>query len=73
MLPTTLPNYCYRSMFSECANLTSIKCLATTFGTDSTRSWVYDIPNRGTFTKASGVSWSRGDNGIPYGWTVVEV
>ena len=73
LLPTTLPNYCYRGMFSECANLTSIKCLATTFGTDSTRSWVYDIPNRGTFTKASGVSWSRGDNGIPYGWTVVEV
>lgn len=72
LLATTLPNYCYREMFLNCEKLSSIKCLATTFGTNSTQYWVDGVASSGTFTKASGVSWNRNRNGIPSSWTVVE-
>jgi hypothetical protein len=73
LLATTLPTYCYREMFLNCEKLSSIKCLATTFGTNSTQYWVDGVASSGTFTKASGVSWNRNVNGIPSSWTVVEV
>ena len=71
---TALANGCYFYMFLDCTSLSSITCLATEGINQysSTSSWVRGVPATGTFTKASGVTWPMGDNGIPYGWTVVE-
>lgn len=69
----TVPNYAYRNMFEECGNLTSIKCLATSRGTDSVKDWLKNVSASGTFTKASGSSWPTGTSGIPSGWAVLEV
>ena len=68
---TTLTNNCYQYMFSGCTSLSAITCLATDISADGcTSNWVKGVAVRGTFTKASGVSWPSGSNGIPSGWTV---
>ena len=71
----TLRSFCYFSMFSGCTNLSSIKCLATSFGTQSstvTTSWVAGVSASGTFTKAASMAdWSTGANGIPSGWNII--
>ena len=72
---TTLANYCYRYMFSGCTSLSSITCLATNISAiDCTTNWLYGVAANGTFTQAASmtpISWSRGNSGIPYSWTVV--
>lgn len=73
LLATTLINNCYGQMFYSCNQITSIKCLATTFGTNSTTDWLNSGSATGTFTKATGATWSTGASGIPSGWTVEEV
>ena len=40
---------------------------------DCTTDWLSETSSSGTFTKAQGTSWSSGGNGIPNGWTVVNV
>jgi hypothetical protein len=72
---TTLAYRCYQYMFQGCTSLSSIKCLATNISANScTSNWVNGVPTgtgRGTFTKAASMtSWTRGNNGIPSGWSV---
>ena len=70
---TTLVNRCYDSMFHDCTSLNYIKCLATDISAyECTKFWVYGISNQsGTFIKnANMTSWTRGNDGIPNGWTV---
>ena len=71
---TTLVSNCYNMMFNNCSQLNSIKCLATTNinSNGSTGYWVDGVASSGTFTKASGASWSTGMDGIPTGWTEVD-
>ena len=73
MLPaTTLMDYCYCSMFSGCSKLNSITMLATTEDLFSLKDWVKGVAATGTFIKAKDMnSLSKGDSGIPEGWTVV--
>lgn len=60
-------------MFQGCSNLKNVKCLASDISTEScTLQWLKDVSATGTFTKAAGVTWPTGNNGIPDGWTVVE-
>ena len=71
---TTLTQNCYSQMFQRCTLLNNVTCLATS-GIDtnySTFHWLNNVSATGTFTKAAGVTWSTGVNGIPEGWTVVE-
>ena len=71
---TTLARECYRFMFVDCTSLNYIKCLAPDISaTYCTMLWVRNVSKSGTFVKASGVSWSTGEDGIPSGWTVQEV
>ena len=73
-LPATkLADRCYGGMFYKCTKLNYIKCLATNISPkDCTYIWVYKVANIGTFVKAASItSWTRGDNGIPKGWTVI--
>lgn len=68
----TLSEYCCQYMFYGCSNLTSISCRATDISaTNCTNQWVSGVANSGTFKKASSMqNWTRGNDGIPSGWTV---
>ena len=71
----TLLSNCYQGMFKNCSKINTIKCLATTginWGS-STKEWVSGVAATGTFYKKAGISWPTGVNGIPSGWTVIEV
>lgn len=69
----TLTNGCYNRMLTNCERLNSIKCLATNKSANGcTEMWTYNVASTGTFTKAAGVTWSTGDDGIPSGWTIVD-
>lgn len=70
----TLVQGCYYQMFMGCGNITSLKCLATDISASyCTNIWLYNVANSGTFIKNVEMSsWTRGANGIPEGWTVVD-
>ena len=72
---TSLVQRHYYYMFYNCSSLKSITCLATSGinSSSSTDHWVSGISSSGTFYKKRGASWPTGNNGIPSGWTVVEV
>lgn len=72
---TTLAEGCYNSMFYNCSNLNSITCMATDISAaNCTSLWVSNVAQTGTFRKNSQMSnWTTGDDGIPSGWTVVNV
>lgn len=72
---TTLPDYAYWGMFGGCSALTSITCYATDISAvDCTSGWVNGVSATGTFTKPTSMaSWTTGANGIPSGWTVVDI
>lgn len=71
----TLVELCYHEMFSW-SGVESVKCLAkynvSTYNTNHWLAYLGD-PKQGTFTKASGVTWERGIDGIPDGWSIIEV
>ena len=71
----TLTRECYYSMFSGCTSLNKVTCYATSgINTNgSTSYWLSGVSSTGTFTKAAGATWPSGVNGIPSGWTVVNV
>lgn len=75
LLATTLEGGCYQYMFKNCASLQYIKCLATVISTTSdTYNMMSLVAATGTFVKsASMTSWPSGANGIPSGWTVIDV
>lgn len=71
---TTLVNGCYQYMFSNCANLNYIKCLATDISAPTClNGWTNGVSSTGTFVKAAGVTYPTGTSGIPSGWTVEEI
>ena len=66
----TLADWCYYEMFKGCTKLSKIRCMATSFANKSTTDWVQGVRISGKFTKATGINWPSGSNGIPSGWTV---
>ena len=71
---TTLAERCYEYMFLDCSKLDYIKCLATDISaTNCTTGWVSGVANSGIFVTPSTTSWPTGNNGIPSGWTIVNV
>ena len=72
-LPATiLEEECYFCMFEGCSQLNEIICLATDLTAENcTRHWLRNVSPTGIFhKKTSMASWTRGDDGIPEGWTV---
>lgn len=72
----TLVKDCYKEMFRGCSVLKNIKCLATSGfnSNNSTTNWVNSIGANGTFTKkTAATTWPNGNNGIPNGWTQVNI
>jgi len=72
LLAPTLVTGCYDEMFYGCSSLNYIKCLATDISASyCTHDWVYGVASSGTFVQADTMTgWTRGDDGIPSGWTV---
>ena len=72
---TTLAKSCYYYMFYGCTSLSYIKCLATNISASSSHAnWLAYVASTGTFVKPESMtSWSSDANGIPSGWTVVNV
>ena len=80
VLPATkLVMYCYFSMFNYCQNLATVTCLATSgINQDySTSYWLNvagtDVQGSNTVNTVSSANWPLGDNGIPTGWTRVNI
>lgn len=72
ILATTLNSYSCSGMFSYCAKLNYIKCLATNILSSSTGGWVNGVAATGTFVKNPNMTkWTTGKDGIPTGWTIV--
>ena len=71
---TTLVDGCYTSMFQNCAILNFIDCQATDITASAcTYNWVSRVASTGTFVKDPNMtSWTRGTNGIPSNWTVID-
>ena len=71
----TLAQGCYSSIFSGCSNVNNITMLATDISASGSLSnWVSNVAATGTFTKAASMTTlPTGNNGIPSGWTVVNV
>lgn len=66
---------CYFNMFNGCTNLNYIKCLATSISDEwCVKGWVSGVAASGTFVKAASMSsWTTGADGIPSGWTIVDI
>ena len=65
-------------MFQYCGKLAEITCLAQSGidQNDSTTNWVQQYVSglrQGTFYKHPNATWPTGNNGIPTGWTVIDV
>lgn len=63
----------YNQMFNGCTKLNKITVGATYWENNAAFDWVNGVSATGTFTKPSGTSIPTGTNGIPSGWTVVNV
>ena len=72
---TTLATQCYDSMFYGCTNLNYIKMMATDVSaTNCLKNWVSGVSSTGTFEKSASMTrLRRGADGIPSGWTVVDI
>jgi len=60
-------------MFQICSSLNYIKVGATSWNTTYASNWVSGVSASGTFEKPSSTNIATGVNGIPSGWTVVNV
>ena len=69
---------CYQGIFQMCKKLNHIKCLATR-GTyfpsaSATTNWLNGVADTGTFEKPTeAVYLADSSNGIPSGWTIVDI
>lgn len=69
---SVLSEKCYYQMFGKCSSLGHVKCLATDISaTSCIEEWLSGVASTGTFVKSpDNHSWTLGEDGIPYGWTV---
>ena len=69
----TLQGSCYYAMFSSCASLKTIRCHAKVTANNATYIWLQMVASSGTFYGHSEYGWTSGGDGIPKGWTFVEL
>ena len=75
----TLVSRCYQQMFYYCQKLATVTCLATSgMGlNNSTNNWLQSAGTEAEDTKtvytSSAADWPSNNNGIPSGWTRVDV
>lgn len=72
LLADALPQYSCGYMFTGCAQLAYVKCMATTHSaTNCTQNWLTKAASSGTFVQNANATWTRGASGIPNNWTIV--
>lgn len=71
----TMPARAFQEAFDGCSSLMELKCNATNISASfATTSWMQNVSATGTFYKAASMtSWPRNINGIPAGWTVMDL
>ena len=75
----TLVQRCYQQMFTSCRKLATVTCLATSGinQDNSTTGWLQsagtEVEGTKTVYTSSSADWPTGNNGIPHGWTRVDV
>lgn len=69
---TTLYNTCYSLMFNDCSSLNEITCYAQNYSANFMPNWVLGVSTTGTFKTPNPDIWSRGVNGIPENWEVID-
>lgn len=75
---TTNASACCKSMFSQCSNLSYIKCLATDIPNIPNYypfdGWVNGVCSAGTFVRSYPTlgNWKIGSSGIPSGWAIID-
>ena len=69
---TGISTYGYGGMFDGCTSLSAVTCLATNISASNcTNDWLNNVSPTGVFYKAESMTgWTRGESGIPSGWTV---
>lgn len=61
-------------MFMGCSNLVEISAPnLKSASTKNCKNWTSGVASNGTFIRKAGSSWTTGVNGIPSGWTVIDV
>ena len=72
---TTLKSRCYNQMFRYCSKLSSINVSFTSWLSNSTSNWLYNVASNGTFTCPTALgtqsSITKGTSNCPNNWTVV--
>lgn len=64
---------CCHQMFYKCAKLARVKCLAASIGyMNCTTRWLEDVAASGVFVRNPSYNWTRGVNGVPDGWTIID-
>lgn len=64
----------YANMFDGCTSLRSVTVYATDLGYNGFENWMNNVASTGTFTKKAEMTmFPEGKDGIPSGWTVVNV
>ena len=77
LTPRHLTAGCYEGLFYGQTSVSAVTCLATDISaTDCTKNWLAGVSPTGVFYKHPNMTvgepggWTRGDSGIPTGWTV---
>ena len=77
LTPRHLNAGCYEGLFYGQTSVSAVTCLATDISaTDCTKNWLAGVSPTGVFYKHPNMTvgepggWTRGDSGIPTGWTV---
>lgn len=71
---TTLVEACYLAMFGECTSLAEVTIYATSINvTRALQGWLQNVAAAGTFRAVQDVSYRSGADGIPSGWTRVNI
>lgn len=69
---TTLVVNCYRNIFYDCTSLNNVTVYANDISADyCTYDWLKNVASSGTFNNMGFAPFSKGESGIPYGWTEV--
>lgn len=70
---TTEPDSPCYSMFYKCTSLTYVEVWSTDAPAAGCANWMFNVPAGGTFKRDPALTLPSGVNGIPSGWTVVDL
>ena len=64
---------CYYGMFSRCSRLTKVRIEANNIATNALKGWLYGVASAGVLECKQSLNLPGGTNGLPTGWTRVDI